>query len=92
MCSYLVQILQCLHLPIVLCCDRHMFTLTMTICCEFHKIVSLYQVSVFPFLSYMSLVTIVLVVGTKHCLQTNYGDVVKFITVPSFMCVDFLLV
>ena len=34
-------------------------------------------VSVFPFLSYMSmLVPIVLVVGTKDCLQTNYGDVV----------------
>ena len=33
--------------------------------------------SVFPFLSYMSmLVAIVLVVGTKDCLQTNYGDVV----------------
>ena len=65
----------------------------MTICCEFHKIV--YQdrcVSVFPFLSYMSLVTIVLVVCTKHCLQTNYGDVVKVIAVPSVMCVDFLLV
>ena len=33
-------------------------------------------VSVFPFLSYMSmLVPIVLVVGTKNRLQTNYGDV-----------------
>ena len=34
-------------------------------------------VSVFPFLSYMSmLVPIVLVVGMKDCLQTNYGNVV----------------
>ena len=49
--------------------------------------------SVFPFLSYMSmLVPIVLVVGTKDCLQTNYGDVVKFNAVPSFMCLNFLLV
>ena len=39
------------------------------------------------------LVPIVLVVGTKGCLQTNYGDVVKFIAVPSFhMCVNFWLV
>ena len=47
-----------------------------------------------PFLSYMNmLVPIVLVVGTKGCLQTNYGDVVKFIAVPSFhMCVNFWLV
>ena len=37
------------------------------------------------------LVPIVLVVGTKDCLQTNYGDVVKFIAVPSFMCVNLLL-
>ena len=60
----------------------------MTICCEFHEIEFLYQVcvSVFPFLNYMSmLVPIVLVIGTKDCLQTNYGDVVKFIAVPSFM-------
>ena len=54
------------------------------ICCEFHKIVSLYQVcvSVFPFLSYMSmLVPIVLVVGTKDCLRT----MAMFTAVPSFM-------
>ena len=38
------------------------------------------------------LVPIVLVVGTKDCLPTNFGDVVKFIAVPSFMCVNFLLV
>ena len=66
----------------------------MTICCEFHKIVSLYQECCVPFLSYMStlkLVPIVFVVGTKDCLQTNYGDV-KFIAIPSFMCVNFLLV
>ena len=30
------------------------------------------------------LVPIVLIVGTKYCLQTNYGDVVKFIAVQSF--------
>ena len=28
----------------------------------------------------------------KDCLQTSYGDVVKFIAVLSFMCVNFLLV
>ena len=52
MCSYLVQaILQCfyknMHLPIVLCCDMLFIynkTLMTTIDCEFHKIVSLYQV------------------------------------------------
>ena len=38
------------------------------------------------------LVPIVLIVGTKDCLQTNYGDVVKLIAVPSFKCVNFLLV
>ena len=38
------------------------------------------------------LVTIVLVVGMKDSLQTNYSIVVKFIAVPSFMCVNFLLV
>ena len=32
------------------------------------------------------------VVGMKYCLQTNYGYVVKFIAVLSFMCVNFLLV
>ena len=38
------------------------------------------------YLSYMSLlVPIVLVVSMKDCLQTSYGDVVKFIAVPSFM-------
>ena len=38
-------------------------------------------VSVFTFLSYMSmLVPIVLVVGTKDCLQTNYGNVVHCCT------------
>ena len=70
-----------MHLSIVLW-ENTLFiyqqNLIMTIGCEFHKIVSLYQVCVlvFPFLSYMSmLVTIVLVVGTKDCLQTNYGDV-----------------
>ena len=42
------------------------------------------------FLIYMNmLVPIVMVVGS---LQTNYGDVVKFVAVPSFMCVKFLLV
>ena len=55
-----------------------------TIGCEFHKIVSLYQVccvSVFPFLSYMSmLVPIVLVVGRKDCLQTSSGDIVHCCT------------
>ena len=30
--------------------------------------------------------------GTKDCLQTKYGDLVKFIAVPSFTCVNFLLV
>ena len=52
MCSYLVQaILQCfyknMHLPIVLCCDMKILyqqNLITTIGCEFHKIVSLYQV------------------------------------------------
>ena len=34
------------------------------------------------------LVPIVLVVGTKDCLQTNYGNVIKFIAVPSLMCVE----
>ena len=38
------------------------------------------------------LVPIVLVVDTKGCLQTNYGDIVKFIAVPSFTCVHFWLV
>ena len=38
------------------------------------------------------LVPIVLVVGTKDCLKINYGDVVKFIAVPSLMCVSCLLV
>ena len=37
------------------------------------------------------LVPIVLVVDTKGCLQTNYGNVVKLI-VPSFTCVHFWLV
>ena len=46
--------------------------------------------SVFPFLSYMSmLVPIVLVVDTKGCLQTM---AMFFIAVPSFMCVNCLLV
>ena len=45
--------------------------------------------SVFPFLYYMRmLVLIVLVVVMNDCLQTNYGDV-KFVAVPSFMCVKF---
>ena len=37
---------------------------------------------------------IVLVVSMKGCLQTNYGNVVKLIAVPSFtcMCVNFWLV
>ena len=44
-------------------------------------------------ISYMNmLVPIVLVVGTKDCSQTNYGDVVKFIAVPSSTCVNFWLV
>ena len=38
------------------------------------------------------LVPIVLVVDTKGCLQTNYGDVVKFIAVPSFTCVRLVYV
>ena len=29
-----------------------------------------------------------IVVGTKDCLQTNYGDPVKFIAAPTFMCVS----
>ena len=42
---------------------------------------------------YMSmLVPIVLVVGMKDCLQAGYGDVVKFIAVPSFMCVNFFVI
>ena len=49
--------------------------------------------AVFLFLSYMNMfVPTVLVVDTKGCLQTNYGDVVKFIAVPSFTCVHFWLV
>ena len=38
------------------------------------------------------LIPSVVVVGTKDCLQTHCGDVVKFIAVPSFMCVNVLLV
>ena len=37
------------------------------------------------------LVPIVLIVGTKDCLQTNYGDVVQLIAVPSFKCVNFFV-
>ena len=48
--------------------------------------------SVFPFLCFMSmLVPIVLVVGTKDRLVIpKYGDVVKLIAVPSFMCQFFV--
>ena len=46
--------------------------------------------SVFPFLSYMSmLVHIVLVVGTNDCIQTNHGDVVHCCT--KFSCVSRIL-
>ena len=38
------------------------------------------------------LAPIVIVVGMKDCVQTNYGEVVKFVAVLSFMCVKFLLV
>ena len=49
--------------------------------------------SVFLFLSYMNmLVPIVLVVDTKGCLQTNYGDVVKFIVVKGKRAIFYGLV
>ena len=36
-------------------------------------------------------VPIVLVVGTKDCLQTKLIMVMLFIAVPSFMCVNFFI-
>ena len=71
-----------MHLSIVLCCGMQNQQI-ITICCEFHKTISVQNmtVSVFPFLSYRNM--IVLIVGTKACLQTNYGVVVKFIALPS---------
>ena len=60
------------------------------LCCGFHKIVSLYQVCVsVPKLH---------VHACPYCfscwyegLITNNGDVVKFIAVPSVMCVNFVI-
>ena len=59
-----------------------------------NKILPLYRVcvSVFPFLSYMSMLVPIVLSCWYEGLFTNYGNVVKFISVPSFMCINFLLV
>ena len=75
-----------MHLPIVLCCGMQQNYIVLWVSIPIPS----RCVSVFLFLSYMNMpVPIVLVVNTKGCLQTNYGDVVKFIVVPSFTCVHF---
>ena len=70
-----------------------LFTNKITHCVVGFYLYTKHDVCSVPFLSYMNmLVPIVLVVDTKGCLQTNYGDAVKFIAVPSFTCVHVWLV
>ena len=64
----------------------------MTLCCGFHKILSLLPCTICVSVPFSKLhehaCPYCFSVGTKGCLQTNYGDVVKFIAVPSSTCVS----